>query len=111
MTASVGSAFDQSCPARHALALVDGKWGALILGALAERPRRNGELKRYIGGISQKMLTEMLRELERNGLVVREDRGTLPLRVDYSLSDLGRSLNDALTALDRWAEQNFLGPR
>jgi len=111
MTASSGSVRDQSCPARRALALVGGKWAMLIVGLLAEQPMRNGQLMRRIGGISQKVLTETLRELERNGVVVRDDLGTLPLRVDYSLSDLGRSLNDALTVLDRWAEQNSIGPR
>jgi DNA-binding HxlR family transcriptional regulator len=68
---------------------------------------RNGDLLGRIGGISQKVLTETLRDLERNGLVIREDHRTMPLHVDYRLSALGRSLSEALIVLDRWAEQNF----
>lgn len=79
----------------------------LILPALAERPMRNGQLLRRIDGISQKMLTQTLRDLERNGLVIRNDRQTVPPNVEYQLSALGRSLSDTLIALDRWAERHF----
>jgi len=79
----------------------------LILTALTEGPLRNGALLRRIDGISQKMLTQTLRELERNGLVVREDRKTAPPQVEYCLSPLGRSLSETLVVLDRWAERNF----
>jgi DNA-binding HxlR family transcriptional regulator len=102
-----GSVFDETCSARHALELISSKWAMLILPALAERPMRNAELMRKIGGISQKVLTETLRDLERNGLVIREDMRTKPLHVEYRLSALGRSLSDALIVLDRWAERNF----
>lgn len=68
---------------------------------------RNGELLRRIGGISQKMLTQTLRELESNGLVVRDDRRTVPPNVEYRLSGLGQSLTSTLSVLDRWAEENF----
>ncbi len=103
----VGNVFDANCSARHALELISGKWAMLILPALREQPMRNAELLRKIGGISQKVLTETLRDLERNGLVVREDRRTMPLHVEYRLSPLGRSLSEALVVLDRWAERNF----
>ena len=79
----------------------------LILPALADGAMRNGALLRQIEGISQKMLTQTLRELERNGLVIREDRQTVPPHVEYRLSALGRSLTVSLIVLDRWAEQNF----
>ena len=79
----------------------------LILPALADGAMRNGALLRQIEGISQKMLTQTLRELERNGLVIREDRQTVPPHVEYRLSTLGRSLTASLIVLDRWAEQNF----
>jgi DNA-binding HxlR family transcriptional regulator len=102
-----GSVFDATCSARHALELISSKWAMLILPALAEGPMRNGDLMRRIGGISQKVLTETLRDLERNGLVIREDRRTMPLHVDYRLSALGQSLSEALIVLDRWAERNF----
>ena len=103
----VGNVFDANCSARHALELISGKWAMLILPALREGPMRNAELLRKIGGISQKVLTETLRDLERNGLVIREDRRTMPLHVEYRLSALGRSLSEALVVLDRWAEQHF----
>ena len=99
--------FDPSCSARHALELIASKWAMLILPALARGPMRNGALLRHVGGISQKMLTQTLKDLERNGLVVREDRRTVPPHVEYRLSPLGRSLSRALITLDLWAEQNF----
>ncbi len=102
-----GNVYDPSCSARDALELIASKWAMLILPALADGPMRNGALLRKIGGISQKMLTQTLRELERNGLVVRLDRGTATLHVEYRLSALGHSLSGALAVLDRWAERNF----
>lgn len=104
---TVPSVFDAECSARHALELIASKWAILILSALAEAPMRNGALLRRIDGISQKMLTQTLRELERNGLVLREDRQTIPPHVTYRLTPVGQSLSTALITLDRWAEQNF----
>lgn len=101
------SVYDAACSARDALELIASKWTMLILPALAERPMRNGALMRKIDGISQKMLTQTLRDLERNGLVIREDHQTVPPHVEYRLSALGESLSLALAALDRWAEANF----
>jgi DNA-binding HxlR family transcriptional regulator len=106
-TPPVGSVFDETCSARHALELIAGKWAMLVISALSEGRMRNADLMRKIGGIAQKVLTETLRDLERNGLVIREDRRTMPLHVDYRLSALGQSLSDALIVLDRWAERNF----
>ena len=102
-----GSVFDETCSARHALELISGKWAMLIISALSEGPMRNADLMRRIGGISQKVLTATLRDLERNGLVIRDDFRTKPLHVEYRLSALSRSLSDALIVLDRWAERNF----
>lgn len=102
-----GDVYDPSCSARNALELVASKWAMLILPALAAGPLRNAALLRRIGGISQKVLTQTLRELERNGLIVREDKGTLPRRVEYRLSRLGNSLSRTLSVLDRWAERYF----
>ncbi|WP_188718953.1 winged helix-turn-helix transcriptional regulator [Nitratireductor aestuarii] len=107
MTDSEPSVFDATCSARHALEIISGKWAILIMSALGESPMRNGELMRRVGGISQKMLTQTLRELESNGLVVRDDRGTVPPNVEYRLSGLGQSLTSTLSVLDRWAEENF----
>jgi DNA-binding HxlR family transcriptional regulator len=99
--------FEPNCSARDALELIASKWAVLILSALAKGPMRNGALLRKIGGISQKMLTQTLKDLERNGLVDREDHKTIPPHVEYCLSDLGKSLTQTLIALDRWAERNF----
>jgi DNA-binding HxlR family transcriptional regulator len=104
--ASGGDVFDQGCPSRAALELVASKWALLIVPALAEAPLRNNELLRRIGGVSQKMLTQTLKDLERNGLLIREDLHTVPPHVEYRLSPLGRSLSKALIALDGWAEQH-----
>jgi DNA-binding HxlR family transcriptional regulator len=102
-----GNVFDPSCTARDALELIASKWAMLILPALNAGPMRNGALLRKIGGISQKMLTQTLKELERNGLLIRNDLKTVPPHVEYHLSTLGRSLSDALIVLDRWAETHF----
>jgi DNA-binding HxlR family transcriptional regulator len=102
-----GDVYDASCSARDALELIASKWALLILPALAAGPMRNAALLRRIGGISQKVLTQTLRELERNGLILREDKGMRPRRVEYRLSRLGKSLSQALRILDRWAERHF----
>ncbi|MGS1008641.1 winged helix-turn-helix transcriptional regulator [Achromobacter anxifer] len=99
-----GDVFDATCPSRRALELIAGQWVPLILPALEHGPLRNNELLRRLDGISQKVMTQTLRELERHGLVLREDLGTVPPHVSYRLSELGQSLNVALVALDRWAE-------
>lgn len=103
----IGNVFDPSCTARDALELIASKWAMLILSALSQGPMRNSALLRKIGGISQKMLTHTLKELERNGLLVRNDFRTVPPHVEYRLSPLGQSLSEALIVLDRWAETHF----
>lgn len=101
------SVFDPDCSARDALELIASKWSILILSALREGPMRNGALLRKIGGVSQKMLTQTLRDLECNGLVARKCLETVPPYVEYRLTPLGRSLSESLAVLDRWAERNF----
>lgn len=98
--------YDSTCSARDALELIASKWAMLILPALSAGPMRNSALLRKIGGISQKMLTQTLKDLERNGLVIRHDRQTVPPHVEYRLSALGSSLSEALITLDRWAERH-----
>ncbi len=105
-SASPADVFDAACPSRRALELISGKWVPLVLPALARGPLRNSELLRKLDGISQKMMTQTLRDLERHGLVRREDMRTVPPHVRYHLTDLGKSLNVALVALDRWAERH-----
>jgi DNA-binding HxlR family transcriptional regulator len=98
--------FSQACPSRQALELVASKWALLVIPALADGPVRNNELMRKIEGVSQKMLTQTLKELVRNGLVLRVDHQTVPPHVKYSLSTLGASLSETLIPLDHWAERH-----
>jgi len=85
------------------LARIGDKWSVLIISRLGEGPRRFNEIKRMIGGISQRMLTLTLRNLERDGLVSRKVTPTVPPRVDYALTDLGRDLLIPVSALGDWA--------
>jgi DNA-binding HxlR family transcriptional regulator len=93
-----------TCPTREVLDLVGDKWSVLIVVLLGQQTHRFGELHRRIEGISQRMLTLTLRALVRDGLVIRTPHATVPPRVDYELTDLGRSLLDPLCALHTWAE-------
>ncbi len=88
------------------LARIGDKWSVLIVGLLGEGPKRFSEIKRMVGGISQRMLTLTLRGLERDGLVKRTVFPTVPPRVDYELTDLGRSLWEPVEALGAWARAN-----
>lgn len=93
------------CPSREVLALIGEKWVSLIIGALDERVLRFGELKRICEGVSQKMLTQSLRKLERDGLVTRRVYSdSLPLKVEYELTELGRSLVPVVSTAKEWAE-------
>jgi DNA-binding HxlR family transcriptional regulator len=85
------------------LARVGEKWSVFVIMLLGNGPRRFNEIKRMIGGISQRMLTLTLRGLERDGLVTRTVFPTIPPRVDYELTDLGRGLSDPVKALGIWA--------
>jgi len=102
-----GNVLSVSCPSRAALEVVGSKWALLIVPLLAQQPLRNNELLRQVGGISQKMLTQTLRELERHGLVQRIDHQSVPPHVEYQLTGLGQSLSEALVVIDRWAESHF----
>lgn len=79
----------------------------LIFPLLKKRPHRNAELLRAVDGVSQKVLTETLRDFEVHGLVVRRDYGTVPPKVDYRLSDLGQTLADTMEVLDRWVVDHY----
>ena len=86
------------------LARVGDKWSVLIIVLLGDGPKRFNEIKRMIGGISQRMLTLTLRGLERDGLVKRTQFPTIPPRVDYELTQLGQSLWEAVKPLGAWAQ-------
>ena len=100
-------AFMASCPTRQVMSTIGDKWSALLVNALADGPRRHGELARTVAGVSQKMLTQTLRTLERDGLVTRSITPTVPVRVDYELTELGQSLVPVLQQLKRWSETHI----
>jgi len=100
-------AFLAGCPSRKVLDRISDKWVTLILTALADGPLRYSELGRRIAGVSQKMLTQTLRTLERDGLVARGITAAVPVRVDYALTPLGRSLMPAVIALKHWAQEHI----
>ena len=100
-------AFLAGCPTRELLSTLSDKWVALVIPALAEGPRRHGELARRIAGVSQKMLTQTLRGLERDGLVTRTVTASVPARVDYELTPLGRDLYPVMVGIKVWAEANM----
>ena len=100
-------AFLASCPSRQVLARISDKWVTLILVALASGPLRYSDLRKIIAGVSQKMLTQTLRALERDGLVSRTVTARVPVRVDYQLTPLGESLMPAVHAVKSWAEEHI----
>jgi DNA-binding HxlR family transcriptional regulator len=102
-TGHPGERAPEDCPVREVLDRVGDKWSVLVIVMLGRRTHRYSELHRAIDGISQRMLTLTLRALVRDGLVERTAHATVPPRVDYALTDLGRTLLEPLTALDRWA--------
>jgi len=107
MTEKKARLFDPSCPSRDVLELIGGKWSMLIVCALYDQKTRTGELKRIVQGISQKMLTQTLRDLEFNGLVRRISYPEVPPRVEYELTDLGQALAGLVVQMERWIVEHF----
>ncbi len=99
--------FLAGCPSRQLLDRISDKWVALVLVALEEKPRRYSEIARTIAGVSQKMLTQTLRTLERDGLLTRTVTPTVPVTVTYELTELGRSLQVVMWSLKGWAESHM----
>ncbi len=99
----------EDCPRiAPVLSRVGDKWSILVVMLLASGPRRFNDIKRSVGGISQRMLTLTLRGLERDGLLTRTQFPTIPPRVDYALTDLGQSLCTPVSALGRWAMDHIV---
>ncbi|HEY8527144.1 MAG TPA: helix-turn-helix domain-containing protein [Acidimicrobiales bacterium] len=97
-----------SCGLDAAVSVVEGKWKPLILWELSQGPRRYGKLRRALPGISEKMLIQQLKQLQRDGLIARTDLGGVPPGVEYALTPLGESLNEALVPLGDWGEKHLL---
>lgn len=101
------SVMNPQCLSRVVLDRIADKWTALIIYVLASGTRRYATLQREIGGVSQKMLTQTLRSLERDGLVQRRVHPVVPPKVEYSLTPLGRTLIEPLKAVCRWSEKHL----
>src|SRR5260221_8599444 len=99
--------YDKNCPTRQVLDLIADKYTVLVIIFLQDTPRRFSELKRMITGISQKVLTQTLRSLEREGLLTRTIYAEVPPRVEYALTPLGATLIEPLAALRDWAEAHI----
>ena len=94
-------------PSREVLTLIADKWTVLIIHTLSDKTLRHNELSRSLGDISQKVLTQALRKLERNGIITRTVYPVVPPKVEYALSPIGRSLVSTLGTLSSWAETHF----
>ena len=100
-------AYLRTCPSRNVLDVLANKWTTLIVPTLRNGPVRFGELRRHLDGITQKSLTQALRSLERDGLVTRTQYATIPPRVEYALTDLGRRAVELLNDMRLWAEAHY----
>ncbi len=100
-------AYLAGCPSRKLLDRIADKWVALVVKSLGDGPKRYSEVSHQLAGVSQKMLTQTLRSLERDGVLTRTVTPSVPVRVDYELTLLGESLNGVLGQLKMWAEQHM----
>ena len=96
-----------SCGLEAALSVIGGKWKILIIWQLAARPRRFGELRRLVAGVTEKMLIQGLKELEKDRVVSRRDFREVPPKVEYSLTEQGVELANVLRPLCKWGRENF----
>ena len=101
------NAYVADCPSRQVLDAISDKWVTLVLNALAGGPLRYSDLARRIAGVSQKMLTQTLRRLERDGLLTRTITPSVPVRVDYQLTSLGETILPVVTAIKQWSEAHI----
>ncbi|MFM5918633.1 MAG: winged helix-turn-helix transcriptional regulator, partial [Novosphingobium sp.] len=99
--------YDQGCPARLVLDHLGDKWALLVLDRLREGPVRFNKIRRDIKGVSQKVLSQVLKRLERDGMVVSTAFPTVPVTVEYALSELGQTLTARVGPLLHWAEENM----
>lgn len=99
--------FTLNCPTQQILDIIADKWSVIVLYCLAYHSRRYNEIQRRIEGISQKVLTQTLRKLERHGLIERKVLSEMPLSIEYSLTSLGETLIDPLLAIASWSRKHF----
>jgi DNA-binding HxlR family transcriptional regulator len=102
-----GNLYDAGCPSRAVLDHVTSRWGSLVLGILLRGPHRFSELRRAIGGVSEKMLAQSLRALEGDGFVLRTVYPTVPPSVEYKLTEMGEEVAKHVDGLTRWVEENL----
>jgi DNA-binding HxlR family transcriptional regulator len=102
-----GDPYQAGCATRHVLDRIGDRWTVLVVGVLGEGDARFSELRRRVQGVSQKMLTQTLRGLERDGLVRRTVYPVVPVRVEYALTDAGRTLLEPLRALQQWSIEHL----
>ena len=102
-----GDIYDVTCPSRSVIKMLADKWAMLVIESLTSGPMRFGELRRRVGDVTQKMLTQTLRSLERDGLVLRVVYPSAPPSVEYSLTALGVSITAITGEMCRWAEDNM----
>lgn len=98
---------NNGCPVEATLELIGGKWKGVILYHLLEKTYRFGELKKVMPGITQRMLTKQLRELERDGIIHRKVYAQVPPKVEYSLTESGETLRDVITMMRDWGKNHF----
>ena len=101
-----GDVYSRDCPSRSVLDHLFSRWGGLVMISLRERTYRFRELSRRVGGVSEKMLAQTLRTLEKDGFVLRTAQPTVPPRVDYSLTERGREVSERLLPLMAWISEN-----
>ncbi|WP_104109582.1 MULTISPECIES: helix-turn-helix domain-containing protein [unclassified Arthrobacter] len=99
--------YNRNCPSRQVLDRIGDRWSVLVVGALSQGPLRFSALAKRVDGVSQKMLTQTLRGLERDGLIIRTMYAQIPPRVEYQLSESGTSLAQPILALETWAKDNM----
>ena len=102
-----GNLFAEQCPSREVLKHVTSRWGVLILVALRQGTHRFSDLRRKLGGVSEKMLAQSLQALEQDGFVDRVSYPVVPPHVEYSLTPLGQALTETVTVLAHWVESNM----
>ena len=102
-----GDPYQAGCPTRRILDRIGDRWTVLVIGVLGHGEVRFSELRRRVEGISQKMLTQTLRGLERDGLVRRTVHPEVPVRVEYALTEAGRTLQEPLRALEQWSIEHL----